>query len=116
MIGRQRQTEIFLRGLAGRRPAVPVDPLRLEAQARASMSREAFAYVAGGAGQERTMSANRAAFDRWRIVPRRLRDASRRDLSIELFGEALPTPLLLAPIGVLDLAHREADLAVARAA
>jgi lactate 2-monooxygenase len=116
MTGRQRQAEIFLRGLAGRRPVVPVDPVRLEAKARAAMSREAFAYVAGGAGQERTMTANCAAFDHWRIVPRRLRDASRRDLSIELFGEALPTPLLLAPIGVLDLAHREADLAVARAA
>src|SRR5262245_50496473 len=76
-IGRQRQAEIFLRGLAGKRPAVPVDPVRLEAKARAAMSRTAFAYVAGGAGQERTMQANRAAFDRWRIVPRRLRDASR---------------------------------------
>jgi lactate 2-monooxygenase len=116
MIGRQRQAEIFLRGLAGRRPGVPVDPVRLEAMALATMSREAFAYVAGGAGQERTMTANRAAFDRWRIVPRRLRDVSRRDLSIELFGETLPTPLLLAPIGVLELAHRGADLAVARAA
>jgi lactate 2-monooxygenase len=115
-IGRQRQGEIFLRGLAGRRPVVPIDPVRLEAKARAAMSREAFAYVVGGAGQERTMNANRAAFDRWRIVPRRLRDASRRDLSIELFGQTLPSPLLLAPIGVLELAHREADLAVARAA
>jgi isopentenyl diphosphate isomerase/L-lactate dehydrogenase-like FMN-dependent dehydrogenase len=115
-IGRRRQAEIFLRGLAGRRPAVPVDPVRLEARAREVMSARAFAYVAGGAGQERTMAANRVAFDRWRIVPRRLRDVSRRDLSTELFGERLPSPLLLAPIGVLDLAHREADLAVARAA
>lgn len=116
MTGRQRQAEIFLRGFAGRRPVVPVDPARLEAKARSFMSREAFAYLAGGAGQERTMAANRAAFDRWRLIPRRLRDASHRDLSIELFGETLPTPLLLAPIGVLELAHREADLAVARAA
>lgn len=49
-------------------------------------------------------------------MPRMLRDVSRRDLGIELFGRRLPTPFLLAPIGVLELAHPEADLAVARAA
>ncbi len=115
-IGRERQREIFLSGLAGARPVVPTDARLLEARARAVMSAEAFAYVAGGAGLERTMDANRAAFDRWRIVPRMLRDVSTRDLGVELFGAKLPAPLLLAPIGVLEMAHREADLAVARAA
>jgi lactate 2-monooxygenase len=62
------------------------------------------------------MAANREAFERWRIMPRMLRDVSRRDTSVELFGRRLPSPLLLAPIGVLEMAHREADLAVARAA
>jgi lactate 2-monooxygenase len=80
------------------------------------MSREAFAYVAGGAGLESTIAANREAFERWRIVPRMLRDVSRCDTSIELFGRRLPAPLLVAPVGVLELAHRDADLAVARAA
>jgi lactate 2-monooxygenase len=49
-------------------------------------------------------------------VPRVLRDVEKRDLSVELFGQRLPSPLLLCPIGVLELAHKEADLAVARAA
>ena len=80
------------------------------------MSAEAYAYIAGGAGAERTMAANRAAFDRWRIVPRVLRDVSDRDLSVELLGRRLPTPFLLAPVGVLELAHRDADVAVAKAA
>ena len=80
------------------------------------MSAEAFAYVAGGAGAERTMAGNREAFERWRIVPRVLRDVSERDSSITLFGQRLPSPMLLAPIGVLEMAHRDADLAVARAA
>jgi lactate 2-monooxygenase len=80
------------------------------------MSREGFAYIAGGAGLESTMAANRAAFERWRIVPRFLKDVSVRDSSVELFGRRLPAPFLLAPIGVLEMAHREADLAVARAA
>jgi lactate 2-monooxygenase len=80
------------------------------------MSAEAFAYVAGGAGSETTIRANRVAFDCWRIVPRVLRDVAVRDLSLELLGRRLPAPVLLAPIGVLELAHRDADLAVARAA
>lgn len=105
-----------MQGVAGRRPRVPVDGERLEARAREVLSPEAFAYLAGGAGAERTVAANRAAFDRWRIVPRVLRDVSTRDTSVELFGTRLPAPVLLAPIGVLELAHRQADRAVARAA
>ena len=62
------------------------------------------------------MAANRAAFDRWRIVPRMLVDTSSRDLGVTLFGRRLPAPLLLAPIGVLEMVHAEADVAVARAA
>src|SRR5262245_43606784 len=80
------------------------------------MSPEAFAYIAGGAGLEETVRANRSAFERVQIVPRVLRDVSTRDTSVELFGRRLPGPFLLAPIGVLEMAHREADLAVARAA
>lgn len=112
----RRQVAVFLQGVAGRKPRVPVDPARLEGRAREVMSPQAFAYVAGGAGRERTMAANRAAFDRWRIVPRVLRDVSARDTSVELFGVRLPAPVLLAPIGVLELAHRQADRGVARAA
>ena len=87
----------------------------LEERAREAMSPEAFAYVAGGAGTGATMRANRAAFDRWRIVPRMLRDVSERDTGVELFGRTLPAPILVAPIGVLEMAHREAERAVARA-
>lgn len=112
----QRQTDIYLAGARGIRPRVPVDADRLATAAESVMSSEAFAYVAGGAGGESTMRANRAAFEPWRIVPRMLRDVSVRDTSIELFGRRLPTPLLLSPIGVLELVHRDADLAVARAA
>jgi isopentenyl diphosphate isomerase/L-lactate dehydrogenase-like FMN-dependent dehydrogenase len=115
-IGRKRQRKIYVAGVAGHRPAVPVAWDKLEETAQAAMSPEAWAYIAGGAGREATMAANRAAFERWRIVPRVLRDVEKRDLSIELFGQNLPSPLLLCPIGVLDMAHAEADLAVARAA
>ena len=115
-IGRKRQRDIYVAGVGGHRPAVPVAQAGLEKAAQAAMSPEAWAYIAGGAGRESTMEANRAAFERWRIVPRVLRDVEQRDLSIELFGRRLPSPLLLCPIGVLEMAHKEADLAVAKAA
>jgi lactate 2-monooxygenase len=111
-----RQSEIYLAGVAGKKPTVPVDAGRLEAAAKEAMSEDAFAYVAGGAGSESTVRENRAAFERWRIVPRMLRDVSARDTSVELFGERLPAPVLLSPIGVLEMAHPEADVAVAQAA
>jgi lactate 2-monooxygenase len=91
MIGVRRQTQIYLDGVTGRRPRVPLDAGRLEALAQPRMRREAFAYVAAGTGNERTVAANRAAFDRWRIVPRMLRDVDHRDTSVELFGQRLPS-------------------------
>jgi lactate 2-monooxygenase len=111
-----RQTEIYLDGVRGKLPIVPVDFNRLQAHAQASIPAAAFAYFAGGAGLERTMESNRRAFDRWQIVPRMLRGIEARDTTIELFGQRFPAPLMLAPVGVLELAHAEADVAVAAAA
>ncbi len=115
MRGLQQQTSIYAAGVSGGRPRVPTDATMLEERAREAMSPEAFAYVAGGAGTGATMRANRAAFDRWRIVPRMLRDVAERDTSVELLGRTLPAPFLIAPIGVLEMAHRDAERAVARA-
>jgi lactate 2-monooxygenase len=114
--GPERVAAIYLRGVGGRRPSVPVEMEALEAAAERSMSPQAFAYVAAGAGNESTKGANEASFERWRIVPRMLRDVSERDMSVELFGRRLPTPLMLSPVGVLEMAHRDADAAVARGA
>src|ERR1700712_3713286 len=80
------------------------------------MSADAWAYVHGSSGTESTADANHRAFERHRIVPRVLRDVSDRDLSIELFGHRYDTPLLASPVGVLELMHPDADLAIARAA
>lgn len=113
--GRKRQSDIYVGGLAGDFPKVPVDTAALEMMAREVMTTEAFAYVAGGAGIESTIRENREAFDRWRIVPRMLKDVSVRDTSVELFGRKLDSPLLVAPIGVQEMAHPDADLATAKA-
>lgn len=115
-ISRRAQSDIYRAGISGERPAVPVDAHALDAAAQAALSKEAYAYIAGGAGGEATVAANRAAFDRWQVWPRPLRDVTTRDLSVEFLGRTRPTPLLLAPLGVMELAHPEADLAVARAA
>ena len=115
-LGRAVQAGIYRAGALGRRPAVPVLPRRLELAAQRAMSRRAWAYVAGSAGQQRTARANLAAFGRHRLVPRMLRDVASRDLGVDLFGRRLPAPVLLAPVGVLELVHPDGDSAVARAA
>src|SRR3954467_2996903 len=115
-VGRRRQNEVYRAGVYGRSPRVPVAARALQARAKQALNPRAYAYVAGGAGDEVTQRANRAAFDRWAVIPRVLRDVSTRDTSVELFGRRLPAPVLLGPVGALELVHREADLAVARAA
>ncbi len=114
--GTEWQFQIYQGGLMGQRPSVPVPLAQLEQKAKEVLSAEAFDYIAGGAGGEDTMRANLEAFRRWRIVPRMLRDISRRTLSVELFGARLPVPVLLGPVGVQSIVHPEAEIAVARAA
>jgi lactate 2-monooxygenase len=110
------QKEIYLNGFAGRKSSIKISMHRLEEEARLRMSEKAYAYIAGGAGNENTMEANRKAFEQWKIVPRMLRNVSERDTSIELFGQRIPSPLVLSPVGVLEMVHPQADLAVAQAA
>jgi isopentenyl diphosphate isomerase/L-lactate dehydrogenase-like FMN-dependent dehydrogenase len=107
--------EIYQAGLGGERPPFPLSPEELEHRAQEVLRPEAYTYVAGGAGGEDTVRANREAFRRWRIVPRFLRDVARRDLGVEVLGQRFPAPVLLAPIGVQGMLHPEAELAVARA-
>ena len=114
--GMQRQFEIYQLGLAGKKLSVPIPLAQLEKKAAEVLPAPAYDYVAGGASGERTLRANLAAFDRWRIVPRMLRDVSQRDLSVELLGHTLPAPVLLGPVGVQGILHAEGDLGSARAA
>src|SRR5271166_6765265 len=99
-------------------PRFPFRFRELEAMAHASMSPSLASYVAGGCGDERTQEANVAAFDKWGLTPRVFLGASQRDMSIELLGMKLPTPLFMSPIGVIGLCAQDGhgDLATARAA
>ncbi len=115
-LGMQRQFEIYQLGLGGKKLSVPIPVSQLEKKAAEALSPQAYDYIAGSASGERTARANLAAFDRWRIVPRMLRDVSQRNLTVELFGRTLPAPVLLGPVGVQNIIHPEAELAVGRAA
>jgi len=111
-----RQRNIYLDGFAGKKSKIPIGWNKLEAKAKTMMSDEAFAYIAGGAGLESTVTSNRSAFEKYKIVPRMLKNISERDTGIELFGKKFSSPLVLSPVGVLEMAHPEADVAVGKAA
>jgi len=110
------QNEIYLQGLADQVPMFTTDGTRLEDAAQGTLEPGPFGYVAGGAGSGATVRANREAFDRWRIVPRMLTDATTRDLSTTVLGTQMPAPVMLAPVGVQSIVHPDGELATARAA
>jgi len=112
------QLEIYLAGLSGVLPPFPMAYPELEARAAQALPPSVLSYVAGGAGTEHTQRANVGAFGRWGLIPRMFVGAAVRDLSVELFGMTLPSPLLMAPIGVIGLCAQDGhgDLATAAAA
>jgi lactate 2-monooxygenase len=110
------QDEIYASGLGGATAVLPARLPALELLARERMAPEAFDYICGGAGGEETIAENRAAFGRWRIVPRMLTDVSAPSYASTVLGTRLAAPLLLGPVGVLRLAHPDGEVAVARAA
>jgi len=107
--GTQIQNEIYVSGESRW-------PIEWEARAAETLEPGPFGYIAGGAGVEATLRANRDAFDRHRLVPRMLTGNSSRELSVEVLGTVSPFPFFLAPVGVLSIAHPEGELAAARAA
>jgi lactate 2-monooxygenase len=110
--GSQIQNAIYVSGES----PWPIAPEEWEARAAEVLEPGPFAYIAGGAGSEATMRANLEAFERRRLRPRMLTGNRERDISVEVLGISSPAPFLLAPIGVLSIAHAEGELAVARAA
>ncbi|HEY1839953.1 MAG TPA: alpha-hydroxy-acid oxidizing protein [Mycobacterium sp.] len=112
------QNEIYFQGLAGVAPPLPMVFAELAARAELALPPSVWSYVAGGAGDERTQRVNCEVFERWGLIPRMFVGAKQRDLSVEMFGLTLPSPLFMAPIGVIGLCAQDGhgDLATARAA
>ena len=109
--GPATQAEIYVGGADD----LPFDPDEWESRAQSVLEPGPFDYIAGGAGRESTMQANRDAFTRWRLRPAMLAGNLQRDLHVSILGTSSPVPFFLAPVGVLSAARFEADLAVARA-
>lgn len=111
------QDELYAQGLTGHQPQYPIGFADLEEKASAAMPPKVWEYVAGGAGDEHTQRANCEVFKRWGLYPRMLVAPTDRDMSIELFGVKLPSPVFMAPIGVIGVCAQDGhgDLACARA-
>lgn len=87
-----------------------------EALARERMSDAAWAYFAGGSGDEWTLRENVTAFGRVPLVPRVLRDLAGANTRVTLFGTELAAPILLAPVAFQKLAHPDGELGTVAAA
>jgi isopentenyl diphosphate isomerase/L-lactate dehydrogenase-like FMN-dependent dehydrogenase len=94
----------------------PITAEDWERAAEQKLDPGAFGYIAGAAGAETTLRANLDAFRHWRIRPRMLTGNVERDISVEVLGLRSPAPFLLAPVGVLSIAHEEAEVGVGKAA
>ncbi|MGH9862014.1 MAG: alpha-hydroxy acid oxidase [Candidatus Acidiferrales bacterium] len=94
----------------------PVNLLEYEPLARERLSQMAYEYIAGGAADEITIGRNREAFSALRLKPRVLRDVSQLDTRLELFGQTLDFPILLAPTAYHKLVHTQGEAATARGA
>jgi isopentenyl diphosphate isomerase/L-lactate dehydrogenase-like FMN-dependent dehydrogenase len=97
-------------------PAGPLNVDDFEEIARERLDPGAYAYYAGGSGDEQTLRANRAAFGRWELRPRVLVDVSDVSTATTVLGTHLTLPLLVAPTAFHRLAHPDGELATARAA
>src|SRR5258708_39872070 len=96
-----------------------MEPLNLdefENVARDTLPAMTYDFIAGGAEDERSVAANRAAFQRRGLRNRALVDVATRDLRTRLLGLDLPHPILLAPTALHRVAHPDGERATARGA
>lgn len=112
------QFQIYFEALGGKVAEFPMDYATLESRAFAALSPSLQSYIAGGAGDELTQRRNVEAFEQWGLVPRMLVGADERDTSVTLWGRTFPSPVFMAPVGVVGLVtdDRRGDIAVAQAA
>src|SRR5436190_840867 len=110
--GTQAQNEIYISGES----PWPVGADDWEARAGEKLAAGPLGYIAGAAGAESTLRANREAFERRRLRPRMLGAHTERELHVDVLGTESPFPFFLAPVGVLSIAHPDGELAPARAA
>ena len=94
--------------------AISIDDLRRLARRR--LPRAVYDFIEGGAGDELTVTRNRAAFERLLFEPRILVDVSKREQSAVVLGERVATPVILSPTGMAGLSWPKGEVAAARGA
>ena len=94
--------------------AISIDDLRRLARRR--LPRAVYDFIEGGAGDELTVTRNRAAFERLLFEPRILVDVSKREQSTVVLGERVATPVILSPTGMAGLSWPKGEVAAARGA
>jgi len=95
---------------------LPLNLHEYEAAARDLLSPMTLGYVSGGSCDEVTLRANRAAFDRWRLLPRVMRGLREASTATTVLGQDVALPVLIAPSGLHRLAHDDGELATIRGA
>jgi isopentenyl diphosphate isomerase/L-lactate dehydrogenase-like FMN-dependent dehydrogenase len=98
------------------KPEHALNVFDFESAMKAKVSAAHYAYMATGVDDGKTLRANRDAFDRWYLRPRRFVDVSQTNTTLELFGQDLKIPILIAPTGSQKAYHPSGEEAVARAA
>jgi isopentenyl diphosphate isomerase/L-lactate dehydrogenase-like FMN-dependent dehydrogenase len=93
-----------------------VNVFDFEAVARKNLPPAHWGYMASGVDDDATLRANREAFGHYQIRPRRMVNATKTDLSTELFGTTWDSPVFICPVGGHKMFHPEGEIAVARAA
>lgn len=93
-----------------------LDVFQMKAVARGKLDLPAWHFIVNGADDGKTMAANRRVFDDWQIRVRRLIDISSMDLSVDVLGESLSSPIILAPIGNQQFVHETGEIGTVRGA
>jgi 4-hydroxymandelate oxidase len=97
-------------------PKDAINVFDLEPVCRQNVPPAHFGYMASGIDDEVTLRANREGFLKFQLRPRRLRDVSKVDMSVDILGTKYSSPIVCAPVGGQRSFHDDAESGVARAA
>ncbi|MBN3301549.1 HAOX1 oxidase, partial [Amia calva] len=86
-----------------------------EQQAKRILPKAVFDYFCSGADEQETLADNVAAFSRWRLYPRVLRDVSCMDLSVSILGQQVSMPICVAATAMQRMAHPDGETATVKA-
>src|SRR5271155_2188311 len=111
------QNLVYAEAVKGKTSRYPFDFASIQRKASEALPDWVYRYVSAAAGDGRTQRANIEAYSHFGIVPRMMVSPPERDLSVELFGKHLPSPIFMCPIGLIGLCAPDfqGDVAAARA-